>query len=126
MVSLQLVDEQREYKRFQVKRASSFVMNPQWPSMGELVDISRGGFAFNYMSGDAWPQGDGGANVIFGAHDSCLNDLHVSVVVDFALPGGLDDGKVVCRRRGVKFTELTENQRFVLDCFIWINRAPEC
>ncbi len=121
-----LRDEKRAHQRFHVKRRTSFVLNPEWPSMGEVVDISYGGFAFNYESHDKWPAVEGNSSVIFGDHDSCMTDLPVQIVADFAVGNESAPTSSVARRCCVKFGKLNDEQKFLLECFIWINGVNEC
>lgn len=125
MQSLQ-IDEQRKFKRFQVKKESSFVMNPGWPAMGELIDISTGGFAFKYIADDKWPYGNEHGHVIFGDHDSCLNDLPVNIVADQVVTRSSQATNYIVRRRCMKFGDLSDEQKFLVECFIWINGVCEC
>lgn len=115
-------DEQRQYKRFLVKQKTSFVVNPAWPQMGEMLDISPGGFSVVYQAEEPWPVGDGLLHMIFGANDSCLSEIPVAMVADRTVPGSGE----VKRRRCFKFGRITDQQRFLIDCFIWINGVTEC
>jgi hypothetical protein len=119
-------DEQREHPRFQVKDKTSFVLNPDWPTMGEVVDISCGGLAFNYLSEDEWPRAEGIGSVIFGNHDSCLTDLPLHVVDDFPVADIAVSPDKKHRRCCLQFGDLTKDQKFLLECFIWINGVCEC
>ncbi len=115
-------DEQRQYKRFFVKKNTSFVVNPAWPQMGEMVDISPGGFSVVYKSEEPWPVADGQQHMIFGANDSCLSDMPVAMVADLSL----SNSEGIKRRRCFKFGQITDQQKFLIDCFIWINGVSEC
>jgi len=121
-------DERRRHKRFRVRRDTSFVVNPYWPASGELLDISEGGFAFRYESDSAWVMGVENEAMLFGDHDSCLKGIPMTAVTDSVVGEAAHahgDTRLV-RRRCVKFGELSAKQRFLLECFIWINAAPEC
>lgn len=119
------LDERREFKRFRVKDSSSFVLSLNWPDKGTLVDISRGGFAFHYQAKTPWPDNLGDEYMVFGGHGSCLNRVPIEFVADREVPCG-EGNRMMVRRRSVKFGELNQQQKFLLDCFIWINSTGQC
>ena len=122
---ISISDEQRKTKRFKVKDQSSFVSNPSWPGKGVLVDISKGGMAFHYSSELPWPDVAGDGCMVLGAHDSILSNIPAEVVADRIVqcaPGNA----LIIRRRCIKFGSLSEQQQFLLDCFIWINGTVQC
>ena len=119
------VGEQRRVKRFRVKELTSYVSNPNWPDNGMLVDIGKGGLAFHYTSELPWPEEVGTGCLIRGEHDSCLANLPAEMVADCIVPSGEGNAMIV-RRRCLKFGPLTEEQQFLLECFIWINGTAQC
>ena len=119
------VDEQRTTKRFRVKEKASYVVNPSWPGKGMLVDIGKGGLAFHYLSEQPWPDDAGLGCLVLGEHDSCLADVPVEVVADRMVHCGQGNAMIV-RRRSIKFGTLSEQQQFLLECFIWINGVAQC
>ena len=125
MQAMAVQDERRRHKRFKVKKQTSFIVNPDWPDMGELVDISEGGFAFTYVADRKWKVGVEAQAMLFGDHDSCLKDIPMSTVADCVIDAGNGDTLIV-RRRSVRFGKLDSRQKFLLDCFLWINAAAEC
>ena len=120
-----VLDEQRKTKRFRIKDLSSFVLNSHWPDKGVLVDISKGGLAFHYTSEFPWPDNAGDGCAIYGQHDSCLANIPAEVVADRIIHCGQGNAMIV-RRRSLKFGTLSEQQNFLLDCFIWINCTGQC
>jgi len=120
------MDERRKYQRFQVKEKTSFVMNPEWPASGELVDIGNGGLAFNYASDHEWACSEDNNGMIFGSHDSCLTDMPMRVVADWPMAKENGESRPGIRRRCLKFGVLSDEQKFLLECFIWINGVCEC
>lgn len=120
------MDERRKHQRFQVKEKTSFIMNPEWPASGELVDISNGGLAFNYVSDNEWSCSEDNSGMIFGNHDSCLTDLPMRVVADWPMAQKNSASKPGVRRCCLKFGVLSDEQKFLLKCFIWINGVCEC
>lgn len=120
-----LLDEQRMTKRFRVKEKVSFVANSSWPDKGVLVDIGKGGLAFHYVSELPWPDGTDQGCQVLGEHNSSLANVPGEVVADRIIHCGQGNSMIV-RRRSIKFGLLTEQQQFLLECFIWINGVMEC
>ena len=119
------VDERRQHKRFRLKDGSSFVLHSKWPDKGVLVDISKGGLSFQYHSETPWPEEFDEGCMVFGDHDSCLNNVPITVVGDQLIQCG-NDTTMVVRRRNLKFGALSQHQKFLLECFIWINSTVQC
>ncbi len=126
MKAIHTQDERRGFKRFLIKAGSSFVSNANWPDKGVLVDISRGGFAFHYNSEVPWPETfEDVYCMVSGAHNSCLNNVPLEVVADRIVNCGQGNTMMV-RRRSLKFGPLNHQQKFLLECFIWINSTGQC
>ena len=120
-----LEDERRRFKRFKVRNESSFVLAPEWPALGEVIDISEGGLAFTYVAEQEWPGELSEGGMVFGNHDSCLSNVPMNVVSDYVLPVNHLERRINLRRRCIEFGELTNEQKFLLECFIWINGEVE-
>lgn len=125
MKAIHAGDERREFKRFRIKNGSSFVLHSNWPDKGVLVDISKGGLAFHYNSEAPWSDAADEGYMFFGDHDSCLNNVPMKVVDDQIVQYGQGNTMVV-RRRSLKFGPLSQHQKFLLECFIWINSTAQC
>ena len=118
-------DERRSYRRFRLKNKSSFILSHEWPALGELIDISKGGFSFTYQAEDEWLDQLRAGCMLFGDHESCLNDMPLKVVSDRPVDDVSEGNSVVVRRRSIQFEELSDEQKFLLECFIWINSVSE-
>ena len=115
-----IVDERRRLKRFKVKHESVFVVTSYGPTLGKVIDISEGGLAFTYASEKKWPSDLSEAYMVFGNHDTCL-DMPMRIVSDYVCDtGGKARGPTV-RRRSMKFDDMSNEQRHLLECFISIN-----
>ena len=125
MKAIHTQDERRECKRFRIKPGSSFVSNAHWPDKGILVDISKGGFAFHYNSEVPWPETSDDGCMVSGQHNSWLKNVPMEVVVDRMVSCGQGNAMMV-RRRSLKFGQLNAQQKFMLECFIWINSVGHC
>lgn len=119
------LDDRRKSKRFGIVGQSAFVINTNWPDKGEIIDISKGGFSFLYASDTPWPESSEDGIVVYGNHDSCIINIPAEVVADQIIPCGQGNAMIV-RRRSLKFGSLTEHQKFMLECFIWVNATGQC
>lgn len=124
-MSVSSYDERRKHKRFRVREDSSFVVSQgQTAAMGKIIDISEGGFSFCCSSALEWSIESLSQCMLFGDHDSCLSGLPLVHVSDRPIEGK-PHGGCSMRRTCVKFGELAENQKFLLDCFIWVNSSSD-
>ncbi len=119
-------DERRQSKRFMVREGSSFVVTHKEKTLGKIIDISEGGFAFSYESERVWSAEQVENCMIFGDHDSCLSNLPMDTVQDQIFKTPSSDKEILVRRRSVKFGVLNRSQKDDLDFFIWINGVSDC
>ena len=101
------------------------MVNSNWPDRGVVVDIGKGGLAFHYSSDIPWPDDAGDDCMVLGQYDSCLANVPAEVVADRIIDYGQGNAMIV-RRRCLKFGELTQHQKFLLECFIWIHGTAQC
>lgn len=118
-------DDRREFKRFLVKDDSTFVSHSNWPTKGTLIDISKGGFSFHYNAEHPWPEVSDEGCLLWGDHASLLKDVSTTVVADQLIQYSHGNAMIV-RRRSIKFNNLSQHQKFLLECFIWINSTAQC
>ena len=118
-------DERRAFKRFSLHEGTSFISCPDWLDKGELVNIGKGGLAFNYNSETPWSDCPVEGFEVCGKQTSSLNNFPMTVVADH--PIKCDHGNTMfVRRRSYKFGELNLHQKFLLECFVWINSTAQC
>lgn len=92
-----------------------------YPNVGQIVNISLGGLAYNYM-GLASQQNDEGEMVICGDDCLCIDDLSCKVLSDNVVSNGTSFSKFVTRQRRMQFIDLTPDQQVTLKIFISYNR----
>lgn len=122
---MRTLNERRQSRRFVVVGQSAFVVNANWPEKGELIDISNGGVSFQYVSDTPWPDGSDDGLMVFGLHDSSIANVPAQVVADRIIHC-CHGNTMIVRRRSLKFGALSEQQQFMLECFIWVNATAEC
>ncbi len=84
---------------------------------GRILDISKGGVAFEYREADEWPEGELTVDVLYGEKDFYLDLLPVQTVSDGS---ARNDGKR-CHRRSLQFGRLSAEQQKQLNYFLKIN-----
>lgn len=118
-------EERRGAKRFQLPEQLTSISNPAWPDRATVIDIGSGGLAMQYQSAHPWPEATNDGCRIMAGTDLFLDQLPVTCVGETII--SLDSGNaMIVRRRSLQFGDLTPNQRFLLECFIWINCIGHC
>jgi hypothetical protein len=114
------IAERRRSQRFSLRDGGIALMTPSGPYstiVGHILDISTGGLSFRYVSDAAL--GDRASEVTLASAEnkSYLRGLPVRTVSDFEI-AKVPFGVMSPRRYGLKFGELTEEQRSRLCHFI--------
>jgi hypothetical protein len=86
-------------------------------TVGEIIDISNGGVSFRYIAVEPPSDGQAELSLVSADHSFYLGNLPINTISDLEM-AKLPFGSVSTRRRGVKFGELRQNQRFALQHFI--------
>jgi len=110
--------DRREYERYEAKEG---FFAGAYPNVGQIVNVSMGGLAYNYM-GMATPQEDEGEMVICGDDCLCIDDLTCKVLSDTVVSNGTSFSKFVTRQRRLQFVDMTPEQKVTLENFIRQNR----
>jgi hypothetical protein len=115
--------EKRKRKRLSLKERVSGFCQTSFFGVGTLVDISRGGVAFQYFqpSGDDWDLLQGSIELDLFKSEPSRNVIGIdcNVVYDTAVPWEIGVfGNYQLRRCGVQFGELSSDQSSELDSFI--------
>ena len=117
MASKNELVERRGHKRFQVQNRSYAALGPDDTVLGQNIDISMGGLAFCYVSGEG--QVDGLSLDIFSTDgDFFLTLVPFATVADFEIPDRKPPYCAAMRRRHVQFENLTHHQMSQLENFI--------
>lgn len=106
--------EKRKHKRYQAKEG---YFAGAYPNVGQIINISMGGLAYNYM-GHVKEEVDEGEMVICGDDCSCLDDLSCRVIEDTVIANETSFSKFVTRQRRIQFVNLTPEQQVLLENFI--------
>ena len=86
---------------------------------GQIVDVSRGGLAFQYVAGEEEGSNGSFELVILVANNNFHSDkVPFETISDFEIANEVPFSSITMRRRGVQFGKLTDKQISQLDYFI--------
>ena len=110
--------DRRKSKRYKVAAPAFVECSKDSVSTGQILDISKGGLSFRYMS-----KGDKPKKVfqlrIYSCRDNfSIEDITVKTIYDLTTPAAFTVTKTTMRRRGVQFTDLSPSQFSQLEHFI--------
>ena len=115
--------ERRKEKRFRTEDGWLAIMWPASSKAGHIVDISLGGLAFRYVA-RSQPEGfaselESDIEIISSRDDFSSGLLPVENVCDIRMERIFSDLiPMQLRRHSVKFKQLNEEQKFLLERFI--------
>ncbi len=115
--------DQRKYQRHLVRGSVYAVWKSPSFRIGSVVDISKGGIAFHYVSVSdhdrALPEGSVRLDVFENRSLSYINGVECSIIYDIQVPEQTrPSGVFQVRRCGVGFQELTSEHHSQLSYFI--------
>ena len=112
------VAEQRQYKRFLAKNGAFALSKTSVNTLGQIVDISQGGLAFNYMAWGDTPNGFSEIDILFAERFFYLQNVPCKVISDSEITLRNPFSSIRMRRLSVEFMALSPKQRAELKHFI--------
>jgi hypothetical protein len=110
--------EQRAHERFEAQPGVLAVLGPNSRKMGQVLDISKGGLAFNYKNGIKEPEEVYELSILLDDSNG-LNHrpfkFNAAVVSDKKVANDVQFSNATIRRCGVQFLDLTYYQQTWLD-----------
>ena len=110
--------ERRKHKRFQVPPNTYVQLNDQVSQLGRVLDISKGGLAFRYISVGKELKKVFQLDLISTQVNPRLNPLPVKVVSEIEITSETPARAVTLSRASVQFGELMDEQVNWLEHFI--------
>jgi hypothetical protein len=110
--------ERRKHKRFPAPPNTYVQLNDQVSKLGRVLDISRGGLAFRYISVGKKLKEVFQLDLISAQVNPGLNPLPVKVVSEIEMASETPARAVTLSRAGVQFEELMDEQVNWLERFI--------
>lgn len=117
MVNNKQMVERRRHKRFKVKEGASVVFRAHSIELGQIINVSRNGLAFRYVSSQQPSSGSFELVILSGDGGFYLDEIPFKIVSDFEMN---DDplSFSTTRRCGVQFGKLGRKQVSRLEYFI--------
>jgi hypothetical protein len=109
--------ERRKHKRYVVGYCTYAVLRPPATTIGQIVDISLSGLAFQYFS----PNGDAmqyHSLDILAAEGLCLENISYELIDDITIPNDVPFSELKMYRHCIKFNGLTDHQKRQIQSFI--------
>lgn len=110
--------ERRRHQRFQAEDGAMVTLHHYASLVGRIIDISKGGLAFRYMDTDERPRGSFQMDILVEKAGFLLEKVPAKTISDLELPKEFSYSPTTMRRQGVRFGDLTENQKSKLEFFI--------
>ncbi len=111
--------EKRKIKRFKVKDLSfALLKSVSYEELGEIVDISKGGIAFQYFVGENQIKKAVELDIILAGNGFHMKKIPCKTISDFEIIDEIYFSPLKMRRHSIKFGELDNNQISELDYFI--------
>lgn len=109
--------EPRKHKRDLTEVCTYAVLRHPANTIGQIIDISLSGLAFNYLSSNSKPTESNSLDILAG-EGLCLENIAYELIDDFIIPHELPFSKLIMHRQCVKFSGLTNDHVIQLQAFI--------
>ncbi len=118
LTKMKLIVERRKHKRFRVQNGVYVTLKDIYYKIGQLITISKGGFAFLYIANGEKINGRFNVDLFSGTHAFYLRNIPFKTLSDFSQNNETPfiHGKI--RRCGGQFDNLIKSQKTQLYRFI--------
>jgi hypothetical protein len=110
--------ERRKHRRVQVQDIAFAVLRDPDRQLGQIMDISMGGLAYNYIAGGGNVDNALELDILLAYKGLYMENIHFETISDFQIANKSPFTPITMRRRGIKFGELTPKQTSMLQNFI--------
>lgn len=118
--------ERRKHKRFTTKDvAFAILRTDEDEELGQIVNISMGGLAFQYFVGNRELQKADRLDVLLADNGVHVDNIGFHMVDDYELVNELPFSSITKREQRVYFDSLTDDQKEGIDGFIKEHTYPE-
>ena len=118
MITPEKIVERRKYKRFLVQEGAYALLKNNSSKLGQIKNISRGGFAFSYIVDGEQMNESFKVDIFITDIGYCLKDVPSKKISEFQLDNKLPFSTFSIRQAGIQFNELNQSQLSQLDNFI--------
>ena len=112
------VPDRRRSHRFLVKEGVFVQLVSDCGKIGQVIDISLRGLSFRYVQDDQCISERGKLRIIISDSGLFLSDIPINTVSDIEIEGGFSISPLKLHRAGLKFTELSTEQKDQISRFI--------
>jgi len=112
------VADKRKHKRFRSQDLAFAAFGSHSKEIGQIMDISRGGLAFLYISDGDQINESRELEIYLANNGFHLKEVPFNTISDFELTSEFPLSSIIMRRRGVQFGELTQDHVSLLGYFI--------
>ena len=110
--------ERRKLKRFQVKDGAFAVVRPEFTRLGQIINISYEGLAFQYPVTANQENGASELDIFLAGDGFYLENMSFEAVSDRRATRKSSKGFLPLRRCSVRFKDITSSQTVLLEYFI--------
>jgi hypothetical protein len=110
--------ERRKHRRLQVHDIAFAVLRDQDRRLGQIMDISMGGLAFNYIASGGNADSTNALDILLAYKGLYMKKIRFKTISDFQIANKSPFTPITMRRRGIKFDKLTPKQTSMLKNFI--------
>jgi hypothetical protein len=121
MVGRKRTVERRKSKRYKAVKGAYATISPHSNKLGQIIDISLGGLAFNYIDtngDDTNNQSSSKESIFLSSKGFYVGDIPFKTVSDNEVTNIPSISAMKVRERHVQFTDLSLKQLFDLDYYL--------
>lgn len=112
------LSDRRRSKRYQAKEGRFAVLVTRKDKLGQIKDISMRGLSFRYVNDNRITNGAGELKIIIAGLGLFLDKVSAETISDFEVINGFSVSPLKMRQTGIKFKDLSPDQKFQLGRFI--------
>jgi hypothetical protein len=110
--------DRRKDERFQTEKNTYAVLRARGSKLGRVIDISKGGLAFRYVSVGQRLKGPLELDLLSHQYDYRIDKIPIKIITDLELANKKAFKSTTLKRVGVQFGKLTREQKSKLEHFI--------
>ena len=110
--------DRRRSKRYQAKEGTFAVFVTRKDKLGQIKDISMRGLSFRYVNDKHITAAAGELKIIIAGYGLFLDKVNAETISDFEVINGFSVSPLKMRQTGIKFVNLSPEQKFQLGRFI--------
>ena len=115
--------ERRKHKRCSVQNESYAAISPNSKKLGKILDISKGGLAFEYFANCESEISDPCQTIYLSSNGCYVEDIPFKIIEDSKVSSNQPFNSMEKRKQRVQFGNISNRQSFDLDFYIQKNTA---